>query len=138
LWVAGVIVSLNAKTPASHLARRGLDSFNLFLLYSGRPIGEPRFNNRYYDNDANYDAVKKEFADSHVRLPAGSQCAGRKLETTIGHKLLSGELKLAALNKRAKYRSSSSRAPLNSFYQQINRLYLQACCSRRFHGDHQA
>jgi len=117
LCVAGVIVSLNAKNPGESLGSPGFGFVQPFLAYSGRPIGEPRFNNRYYDNDANYDAVKKEFSDSHVRLPAGSQCAGRELETTIGHKLLSGELKLAALKKRAKYRSSSSRAPLNSFYQ---------------------
>jgi hypothetical protein len=103
-----------------------LDSFNLFLAFSGRPIGERRLNNRYYDNDANYDAVKKKPADPRVCPLAGSQCARNELETTIGHKLSGCKWKFAALKKRAQYRSSSSQVPLNSFYRRISRLYKLA------------
>jgi len=57
------------------------------LFFSGRPIGEPRLNNRYYDYDANYNAAKKKPTDSHVYLLAGSQSVERGLETTIEHGL---------------------------------------------------
>lgn len=56
-----------------------------FCFLSGRPIGERRFNNRYYDNDANYDDVKK-LAYNCLRPLALSQCGERELEATIGHK----------------------------------------------------
>jgi hypothetical protein len=136
--------NLKAKNPGESFASPGFGFVQPCLAFSGRPIGEPRFNNRYYDYDANYDAVKKEIADSRACLLAGSQCAERELETTIGHKRSGCNLKLAALKKRAKYRSSSSRAPLNCFYQQINRLYLLALAawatprSHLFHGNQQA
>ena len=51
---------------------------------SGRPIGEPRSENRYYDHDTNYDDVKKQ-GGAHVRLPAIGHSHERELGTTIGH-----------------------------------------------------
>jgi hypothetical protein len=133
-------LSLRKQNPGELLCSPGFGFVQPCLAFSGRPIGEPRFNNRYYDYDANYDAVKKEIAGSHVYFLAGSQCGERELETTIGHKRSDCELKLAALKKRAEYRSSSPQAPLNCFYQQINRLYLSVWPARRsgrFHGDQQ-
>ncbi|HMV83935.1 MAG TPA: hypothetical protein PLD20_05560 [Blastocatellia bacterium] len=53
-------------------------------------------NNRYYDYEANYDAVKQQPAKPHVHRLTESQCVGCKLETTIGHKR---EEKLVALKK---------------------------------------
>lgn len=111
------------KTPASRFVSPGFGFVQPCLAFSGRPIGEPRFNNRYYDYDANYDAAKKTPTHSQIYLLAGSHSAGQELEVTIGHKLYGCELKLAALKKRAQYRSSSYRVPLNSFYRRISRFY---------------
>jgi len=52
---------------------------------SGRPIGEPRRNNRYRDNNAYYNEVENKPADTQLRLTARGREIKRELETTIGH-----------------------------------------------------
>jgi hypothetical protein len=60
--------SIKTKIPATFSARRDLES--LALLFSGYPIGEPRRNNRYRDNNAYYNDVENKPADAHFRASA--------------------------------------------------------------------
>ena len=92
-------LSLKAKNPGESLGSPGFGFVQPLLFFSGRPIGEPRLNNRYYDYDANYDTAKKKPTRSHICLLAESQCEGREFEVTIGHKLSSFDLNLIALEK---------------------------------------
>ena len=77
----------NAKSEKPRQALFGSPGFGFvqpLSLRSGRPIGEPRSNNRYYDYEANYDAVKKP---DHTRadLLTEGQWIERGLKMTIGH-----------------------------------------------------
>jgi hypothetical protein len=56
-------------------------------FFSGYPIGEPRRNNRYRDNNAYYNDVENKPADAQSRLTAISRYVERALETTIGHSI---------------------------------------------------
>jgi hypothetical protein len=78
---------IKAKNPGGLDRLAGVWNRSTFGWFSGRPIGERRLKNRDYDNDANYDDVKK-LTHRHVHLPARSQCVERKLGVTIGHKLI--------------------------------------------------
>jgi hypothetical protein len=74
------------KTPANLFNSPGFGIFCL-TLSSGRPIGEPRRNNRYSDNNADYyDDVESKSSDAQFRLTARSREFKRELGTTIGHK----------------------------------------------------
>src|SRR5215467_11301749 len=68
------------KIPAAFSARRDLES--LALLFSGYPIGEPRRNNRYRDNNAYYNDVENKPADAQLRFTAINRGIERALETT--------------------------------------------------------
>jgi hypothetical protein len=81
--------SLKTKIPAAFSARRDLES--LALLFSGYPIGEPRRNNRYSDNNAYYNDVENKPAGAQLRLAAISRKIERALETTIGHSIYQPE-----------------------------------------------
>jgi hypothetical protein len=61
-----------------------LESFAL-LFSSGYPIGEPRRNNRYRDNNDYYNDIESKSADSQLRPAARRWKIKRELETTIGH-----------------------------------------------------
>ncbi len=76
--------TIKAKNPGELFISPGFGFVQPFVFYSGRPIGKRRFNNRDYDNDANYDDVKK-LAYRRVELLTLSQCGKRELEATIGH-----------------------------------------------------
>jgi hypothetical protein len=53
--------------------------------FSGYPIGEPRRNNRYRDNNAYYNDVEYKPADAQFHRTAIGREIRRALETTIGH-----------------------------------------------------
>ncbi|MGE0883642.1 MAG: hypothetical protein AB7P14_08870 [Blastocatellales bacterium] len=76
-----------AKNPGGLGGSPGFGFVQPLLFFSGRPIGEPRLNNRYYDYDANYDAAKKQAAKTQIHRPTGGRRIERELEMTIGHKL---------------------------------------------------
>jgi hypothetical protein len=78
-----------------------LDSFAL-LLASGYPIGEPRRNNRYRDNNADqYDDVESKSSDAQFRLSARGRCVKRELGTTIGHMVYDSMIRAALSNAGA-------------------------------------
>jgi hypothetical protein len=60
--------SIKTKIPAAFSARRDLES--LALLFSGYPIGEPRRNNRYRDNNDYYNDVENKSADAQFHPSA--------------------------------------------------------------------
>jgi hypothetical protein len=62
-----------------------LESFA--LLFSGRPIGEPRRNYRYRDNNAYYNDVENRSADAQFDLTARGRQVERAVGTTIGHSI---------------------------------------------------
>jgi hypothetical protein len=66
-----------------------LESFA--LLFSGRPIGEPRRNYRYRDNNAYYNDVENKSADAQLRLTARGRQVERAVGTTIGHSIFQSE-----------------------------------------------
>jgi hypothetical protein len=68
-----------------------LESFA--LLFSGRPIGEPRRNYRYRDNDNNayYNDVENRSADAQFDLTARGRQVERAVGTTIGHSIFQSE-----------------------------------------------
>jgi hypothetical protein len=73
------------KTPANLLSSPGFGIFSPYS-FSGCPIGEPRRNNRYRDNNADYyNDIESKPADSQLRPMARHREIKRKLETTIGH-----------------------------------------------------
>jgi hypothetical protein len=59
--------------------------------FSGYPIGEPRRNNRYRDNNAYYNEVENKPADAQIRFTAINRGIERALETTIGHSIFQPE-----------------------------------------------
>jgi hypothetical protein len=59
--------------------------------FSGYPIGEPRRNNRYRDNNAYYYDVENKSADAQLRLAASGRQVERALGTTIGHSIFQFE-----------------------------------------------
>jgi hypothetical protein len=59
--------------------------------FSGLPIGEPRRNNRYRDNNAYYNDVENKSADAQLRPTARGRSVKRMLETTIGHSIFQSE-----------------------------------------------
>jgi hypothetical protein len=65
---------------------------SLALLFSGRPIGEPRRDNRYRDNNAYYNDVENKPAGAQSRLTAGGRKIERALETTTGHLIFQSEV----------------------------------------------
>jgi hypothetical protein len=69
-------------------------------LSSGRPIGEPRLNDRYRDNDAYYNDVENKPAGARFRLTAIDREIERAIETTIGHSIFQSE-EMSRLNKQA-------------------------------------
>jgi hypothetical protein len=60
-------------------------------FFSGYPIGEPRRNYRYSDNNAYYNNVENKPAGAQLRLAAISREIKRALETTIGHSIFQPE-----------------------------------------------
>jgi hypothetical protein len=58
---------------------------------SGYPIGEPRRNYRYRDNNAYYNDVENKPAGARLRFTAVSRRIERALETTIGHAIFQPE-----------------------------------------------
>jgi hypothetical protein len=94
------------ENPGDLFCSPGFGTFCL-TLSSGRPIGEPRRNNRYRDNKAYYNDVENEPADAQSRLTARSRKIKRELETTIGH-LIFNLKKWPAISRPGQYRPSSS------------------------------
>jgi hypothetical protein len=72
------------KTPAGLVCSPGFGFLQPLSLCSGRPIGEPRLNNRYYDYEGNYDAVKKRRRADVLTCGQWREC---ELEMTIGHEI---------------------------------------------------
>jgi hypothetical protein len=60
-------------------------------FFSGYPIGEPRRNNRYRDNNAYYNDVENKPAGAQLRLTAINRWIERALGTTIGHLIFQPE-----------------------------------------------
>lgn len=80
---------VDAKCEKPRQALLGSPGFGFvqpLSLCSGRPIGEPRWNNRYYDYEANYDVVNKL---DHTRADSltDGQWVERELKMTIGHEI---------------------------------------------------
>jgi hypothetical protein len=91
-YLAAFICAHKTKIPAAFSARRDLDSFA--LLFSGRPIGEPRRNYRYRDNrdnNAYYNDVENKSADAQLRLAAKGREVELAVGTTIGHSIFQSE-----------------------------------------------
>jgi hypothetical protein len=61
--------------------------------FSGRPIGEPRRNYRYRDNDNNayYNDVENRSADAQFDLTARGRQVELAVGTTIGHSIFQPE-----------------------------------------------
>jgi hypothetical protein len=59
--------------------------------FSGRPIGEPRRNYRYRDNNAYYNDVENRSADAQLHLTARGRQVERAVGTTIGHSIFQSE-----------------------------------------------
>jgi hypothetical protein len=59
--------------------------------FSGDPIGEPRRNNRYRDNNARYNDVENKPADAQFHPAAIGREIMRALGTTIGHSIFQPE-----------------------------------------------
>ena len=78
------------KNPGGLFGSPGFGIFCLTLL-SGCPIGEPRRNNRYRDNNAYYNDVENKPADAQLRLTAFNRGIERALEMTIGHSIFQPE-----------------------------------------------
>jgi hypothetical protein len=60
-------------------------------FFSGYPIGEPRRNNRYRDNNAYYNDVENKPAYAQLRLTAVNRGIKRALVKTIGHSIFQPE-----------------------------------------------
>jgi hypothetical protein len=59
--------------------------------FSGRPIGEPRRNYRYRDNNAYYNDVENKSADAQLRLTAIGRQVEHAVGTTIRHSIFQSE-----------------------------------------------
>jgi hypothetical protein len=59
--------------------------------FSGRPIGEPRRNYRYRDNNAYYNDVENKSADAQFNLTASGRQVEHAVGTTIGHSIFQSE-----------------------------------------------
>jgi hypothetical protein len=64
---------------------------SLALLSSGYPIGEPRRNYPYRNNNAYYNDVKNKSADAQLRLTARGREVESAVGTTIGHSIFQSE-----------------------------------------------
>src|SRR5215813_1081162 len=111
------------KNPGGLFSSPGFGIFCL-TLSSGYPIGEPRRNYRYSDNNNNayYNDVENKSADAQLNLAARGREVERAVGTTIGHSIFQSE-ELGCLKRPSQYRPSSSYRLLNTFYQKINRAY---------------
>jgi hypothetical protein len=80
---------LKMKNPGGLFSSPGFGSFA--LLFSGRPIGEPRRNYRYRDNNAYYNDVENKSADAQSDLTARGRQVELAVGTTIGHSIFQSE-----------------------------------------------
>jgi hypothetical protein len=80
-----------ARGAENEKSRRPFQLAGIWILlpysFSGRPIGEPRRNSRYRDNNAYYNDVVNKSADAQLRLAARSRQVEHAVGTTIGHSI---------------------------------------------------
>jgi hypothetical protein len=78
------------KNPGGLFSSPGL-GISCLTISSGYPIGEPRRNYRYRDNNAYYNDVENKSADAQLRLTARGREVGSAVGTTIGHSIFQSE-----------------------------------------------
>jgi hypothetical protein len=82
--------STENKNPGGLFSSPGF-GISCLTLYSGYPIGEPRRNNRYRDNNACYNDVENKSAGARLRPTARGREVERAVGTTIGHSIFQSE-----------------------------------------------
>src|SRR5215510_12472946 len=126
-YARGAVRCAENKNPGGLFSSPGF-GISCLTLSSGYPIGEPRRNYRYRDNNNNayYNDVENKSAVAQLRLAARGREVERAVGTTIGHSIFQSE-ELGRLKRPGQYRPSSSYRLLNTFYQKINRVYHKCC-----------
>jgi hypothetical protein len=81
---------LKMKNPGGLFSSPGF-GISCLTLSSGYPIGEPRRNYRYRDNNSYYNDVENKSADAQLRLTARGHEVEHTVGTTIGHSIFQSE-----------------------------------------------